>query len=196
MARELHGPGKVVRGYPSKDTPMTPSVGFRVTLVNGALGNLSAFGIYMSPQDVLTDDGDFSKCAVCGGKLKQETRSAVMERQLCHQGLSFRCRSTAAHLNCVFKAGDSRGAVTIAEFPRLARAGLEAKHLKSRHGNVSLSFCSCSCSLQGVKSFFQIGTAESSSRCFSGASMKSTRPQCAAGSYGGSTLSWMPGAAS
>ena len=41
LARELHGPGKVVRGYPSKDTPMTPSVGFRVTLVNGALGNLS-----------------------------------------------------------------------------------------------------------------------------------------------------------
>ena len=36
LARELHGPGKVVRGYPSKDTPMTPSVGFRVTLVNGA----------------------------------------------------------------------------------------------------------------------------------------------------------------
>jgi hypothetical protein len=70
LARELHGPGKVVRGYPSKDTPMTPSVGFRVTLVNGALGNLSAFGIYMSPQDVLTDDGDFSKCAVCGGKIE------------------------------------------------------------------------------------------------------------------------------
>jgi len=70
MARELHGPGKVVRGYPSKDTPMTPSVGFRVTLVNGALGNLSAFGIYMSPQDVLTDDGDFSECAVCGGKIE------------------------------------------------------------------------------------------------------------------------------
>ena len=79
-----------MRGVPSKDTPMSSSVGFRVALVNAALGDLSAFGIYVSPQDVLTDDGDLSKCAVCGGELEagNEKRCDGL-RPLCHQEFSF-----------------------------------------------------------------------------------------------------------
>lgn len=135
-AVELNGTGKVIRNVPSKIVPVTPSDGFRISVIRVTVAELSKSAIMLSPQDAVANSGDPKICSVC--KLVIVDPQSAKQ---CDSAFPFdrdepvlRCRRGYAHPACAYSPDLWGGLVRPEEFEWFgSRFCPEKKNLKSTY---------------------------------------------------------------